>query len=139
MEQNGECRNISAKGNSVEKGQYFFKLTFIGLQLLCRVLVSSVQQNESATGIHIPLPFWTYSDHHRAFYFILSINSGYVSIPKSQLLPPPFSLDIQNLFSMSMPLVLLCIKDHLCHFSRFYIYSLKYNICFSLCDLLHST
>ena len=36
------------------------------------------------------------------------------------------------------PLFLLCKWDHLYHSSRFHTYTLIYDICFSLSDLLHS-
>ena len=34
--------------------------------------------------------------------------------------------------------ILALQNDHLYHFSRFHIYALIYDICFSLSDLLHS-
>ena len=40
------------------------------------------------------------------------------------------------LFSTSVSLFLLCKQVHLYHFSRFHIYALIYNICFSFYDLL---
>ena len=42
------------------------------------------------------------------------------------------------LFSTSVFLFLPCKPVHLYHFSRFHIYALIYDICFSLSDLLHS-
>ena len=41
-------------------------------------------------------------------------------------------------FSMSVSVFLPCKPVHLYHFSRFHIYVLIYDICFSLSDLLHS-
>ena len=49
--------------------------------------------------------------------------------------PPLVSI---RLFSTSVSLFLPCKPVHLYHFSRFHIYALIYNICFSLSDLLHS-
>ena len=49
--------------------------------------------------------------------------------------PPLVSI---RLFSTSVSLFLPCKPVHLCHFSRFHIYALTYNICFYLSDLLHS-
>ena len=43
-----------------------------------------------------------------------------------------------HLSSASVSLFLPCKPVHLYHFSRFHIYALIYNICFSLYDLLHS-
>ena len=42
------------------------------------------------------------------------------------------------LFSTSVSLFLPCKPVHLYHFSRFHIYALIYDICFSLSDWLHS-
>ena len=49
--------------------------------------------------------------------------------------PPLVSI---HLFSTSVSLFLPCKPVHLYHFSRFHIYALIYDICFSLSDLLHS-
>ena len=43
-----------------------------------------------------------------------------------------------RLFSTSVSLYLPCKPVHLYRFSRFHIYALIYDICFSLSDLLHS-
>ena len=43
-----------------------------------------------------------------------------------------------HLFSTSVSQFLPCRLVHLYHFSRFHIYALIYDICFSLSDLLHS-
>ena len=67
-----------------------------------------------------------------------------MSIPISQFIPPPpahphFPLLVSiRLFSTSVSLFLPCKPVHLYHFSRFHIYALIYDICFSLSDLLHS-
>ena len=50
-------------------------------------------------------------------------------------LPPLVSI---RLFSTSVSQFLPCKPVHLYHFSRFHIYALVYNSCFSLSDLLHS-
>ena len=69
----------------------------------------------------------------------------YMSIPISQFIPPPPPpphgfppLMSICLFSTSVSLFLSCKPVHLYHFSRFHIYVLIYDICFSLSDLLHS-
>ena len=49
--------------------------------------------------------------------------------------PPLVSI---RLFSTSVSLFLPCKPVHLYYFSRFHIYVLIYDICFSLSDLLHS-
>ena len=43
-----------------------------------------------------------------------------------------------RLFSTSVSLILPCKLVHLYHFSRFHIYALIYDTCFSLSDFLHS-
>ena len=63
--------------------------------------------------------------------------SVYVSIPISQFNTPPppcnFSPLVSiRLFSTSVSQFLPCKPVHLYHFSRFYIYALIYDICFSL-------
>ena len=85
----------------------------------------------------------SHSGHHSALsrvpcviqqviYFIHSISSIYVSISVSQFLPPHcFPLVPIYLFSTPVSLFLL-YKYRLYHFSRFHIYELIYNICFSL-------
>ena len=70
--------------------------------------------------------------------------SVYMSIPISQFIPPPPPpghfppLGSIHLFSISVSLFLPCKPVHLYHFSRFHIYELIYNICFTPSDLLHS-
>ena len=49
--------------------------------------------------------------------------------------PPLVSI---RLFCTAVSLFLPCKPVHLYHFSRFHIYALIYDICFSLSDLLHS-
>ena len=83
-----------------------------------------------------------YSRFLLVIYFIHI--SVYMSIPISQFIPtPPPSpcfppLVSIHLFSTSVTLLLPCKPVHLYHFSRFHIYALIYDICFSLSDLLHS-
>ena len=66
--------------------------------------------------------------------------SVYMSIPVSTTTHPPRfpPLVSIHLFSTSVSLFLPCKPVHLYHFSRFHIYVLIYNICFSLSDVLHS-
>ena len=69
--------------------------------------------------------------------------SVYMSIPISQFItPPPPShfppLVSICLFSTSVSQFLTCKPVQLYRFSRFHIYALIYDICFSLYDLLHS-
>ena len=78
-----------------------------------------------------------YSRFSSVIYFIHI--SVYMSIPISQFIPPPFPPLVSiRLFSMSVSLFLSCKPVHLYRFSRFHIYMLIYDICFSLSDLLHS-
>ena len=72
--------------------------------------------------VEFPLPYSVFS---LVIYVIHSTNSINALIWISQFLSPPlFPLGIHYL---------ICI-----YFSRFHIYTLIYNTCFSLCDLLHS-
>ena len=70
--------------------------------------------------------------------------SVYISIPIAQFItpPPPHHsfppLVYICLFSTTVSQFLPWKGVHLYHFSRFYIYALIYDICFSLSDLLHS-
>ena len=70
--------------------------------------------------------------------------SVYMSIPITQFMttpphPPPLPpLVFIRLFSTSVSQFLPCKLVHLYHFSRFHMYALIYDICFSLSDLLHS-
>ena len=83
--------------------------------------------------------YFLYSRFLLVIYFIHI--SVYMSIPVSRFIPPtphfPTLVSIR-LFSTSVSLFLLCKPVHLYHFSRFHIYALIYDICFSLSDLLHS-
>ena len=88
--------------------------------------------------------YFLYSSFLLVFYFIHI--SVYMSIPISQFIPPqppphpatcPPLVSIR-LFSTSVSLFLPCKLVPLYHFSRFHIYALIYDICFSLSDLIHS-
>ena len=62
----------------------------------------------------------------------LAVHIRQFPFPSSSLLPPPVST---GSFSMTASLFLPCKQVHLYRFSRFHIYALIYNICFSLSDL----
>ena len=111
--------------------------------------VSAVQQSESAIHIHISPLFWTSSHlgHHRALsrvpcalQYVPTIcfthSSIYMLIPISQFIPSSPMATCP--FSTSVSLFLPWKWAHLYHFSRFHIYMLKYSICLSLSDWLHS-
>ena len=74
--------------------------------------------------------------------FLLAISYMLVYVCQSQspnsspYIPPLVSI---HLFSTSVSLFLPCNVVHLYHFSRFHIYVLMYDICFSLSDLLCMT
>ena len=81
------------------------------------------------------------------FIFLLVIHfihiSVYMSFPISQFItpsPPPATafpaLVSIHLFSTSVSQFLPCKRVHLYHFSRFHMYALICDICFSLSDLL---
>ena len=94
--------------------------------------------------------FWIFEFYFIYFLysrFLLVIHfihiSVYMSIPISQFIPPPPPCHFPplasiHLFSTSVSLFLPCKLVHLYHFSRFHIYVLIYDHCFSLSDLLHS-
>ena len=124
------------------------------------MLVSAIQHHESATGIHTSPPSWTflpppthstplgwhrdqaelfvlYSKFPLATYF--TYGNIYVSMFLSQFVPSsPSSTVSASVFSMSSSLLLPCKQVHQYHLSRFHIYVLIYNICFSLSGWLHS-
>ena len=79
-----------------------------------------------------------YSRFLLIIYFIYI--SEYMSIPIYQFTPQPRfpTLVSIRLFTISVSLFLSCKLVHLYYFSRFHIYALICNICFSLSDLLHS-
>ena len=65
-----------------------------------------------------------------------------MSMQISQFIPPPpppplSPLGVHRLSSTSVSQFLPCKLVHLYHFSRFHIYALIYDICFSLSDLLY--
>ena len=69
--------------------------------------------------------------------------SVYMSVTISQFIPPPPPRRFPPLvsiclFSTSVSQFLPCRPVHLYHFSRFHIYVLIHDICFTLSDLLHS-
>ena len=76
------------------------------------------------------------------YFFLLVINfihiSVYLSIPIAQFITPPSPrhrgfppLVSIHLFYTSVSLFMPCKPVHLYHFSRFHIYALIYDICFS--------
>ena len=118
------------------------------------MLVSAVQQSESATCLHIHAFFFGFPSHVVSsplsteefpmsynsllvIHFAHSVNSVYMSIQTPSLshsLAPLFPLVSIRLFSTFVSLFLLCKKDHLYHFSRFHYISLFY---FTLYDSLY--
>ena len=103
----------------------------------------ALQCRLTSCGVFLKLINFLYSR------FLLVINfihiSVYMSIPIAQLItpPPPHPCRFPPLmsiclFSTSVSQLLPCKLVHLYHFSRFHIYALIYDICFSLSDLLHS-
>ena len=108
----------------------------------------------SATGVHTSSPSWTSflisplrchralnlgSLHHTANSHWLSIL--HMVILMSQCYPPdfsPFPTVSTSLFTMLMLPLPPSIQVHQCRLSRFHIYTLIHDNCFSLSDLLHS-
>ena len=67
---------------------------------------------------------------------LVTQGSLYMSTLLSQFSPPP--PPHVHVHSLPLCLFLPCKEVHLDHFSRFHTYTLIYNICNSLSDLLHS-
>ena len=84
-------------------------------------------------GVEFPVLCSTFS---LVICFKHSIHSVCMSIPTSRFIPPSWYPCVCSLH--------LCVsfcfasKGHLYHFSRFHVYVLIYNVCFSLSDLLPS-
>ena len=73
-------------------------------------------------------PFYT----HQGIHVNPNRPIQHTTTPTPCRFPPLVSI---RLFSTSVPLFLPCKQVHLYHFSRFHIYVLIYDICFSLSDL----
>ena len=137
---------------------FISKHFFIGVQLLYNVvLISTVQQSESAICIHISSLFWisfpfrspqrteqsslcyTVGFHQLSILYIVSI--VYICQSQSPNLShlPPFLPWYPYVGSLRLRLY-FCFVNKIIYtnFFRFHIYVLIYNICFSLSDLLHS-
>ena len=86
--------------------------------------------------------YFLYNKFLLVIYFIHI--TVHMSNPISQFIPPPPPphhfppLVSMHLFSTSGSLFLPCEPVRLYHFSKFHMYPLIYDICFSLSDLLHS-
>ena len=140
---------------------FFFFLLLIGGQWLYSVvLVSAIQQHESAIRYQ---PYHTYvpsllnlslspnpippleesqstSLSSLPLAICFTYDNVYISVLASQFIPhspSPFE-SISSLFSMSVPLFLSSKQAHQYHFSRFHIYTLIYDMCVSLSNLFHS-
>ena len=124
----------------------FLNLLLIGGQLLYNaLLVSVVQQRESATNIHVssllnplltphPIPSLQVVEEHQVEFpllqsnFSLAICLTYANVYVSMLLyqfvtPFPSPTVSTRLFSMSVSLFLPCTQIHQYHFSRFHIHA----------------
>ena len=132
----------------------------IGGILLCSaVLVSALRQCSSAKITHVSPPSWASLPspdpaplgHHRDPPGLLVLYSNFLpaicltrgSVYMSRLLfpfvlPSPSPTASTGLLSISVSPLLPYKQVHWYHFSRFHIYALIYNTCFSLSDLLHS-
>ena len=107
---------------------FFFGEGYICFTMLCQFLLYSEMKWSSLC--------YTAGSHLLSILYIFlyicqpqSPNSSHLSFPLLVSL---------CLFSTSVSLFLPCKLVHLYHSSRFHIYALIYDICFSLSDLLHS-
>ena len=126
-------------------------LFFLCFQIDCKVFFKCYKHSSQVTPSFFK---FSYLFYFFEFYFIFIQQvlisylfytiSVYMSIPISQFITPPPPprhfppLEAIRLFSPSVSIFLPCKPVHLYHFSRFHIYAVIYNICFSLSDLLHS-
>ena len=111
---------------------FFSQFSFIGVQFFitsCQFLLYREVEFPVLYGRFLLVIYFTHI-------------SVYMTIPISQFIPSPTPcvppLVSVYLFSPSVSLFLPCKRVLLYHFSRFHIYALIYDICFSLSDLLHS-
>ena len=108
-------------------------------------------RQEYWSGVPLPSPIQlSRSPQSTGFGFLASYSkfplavcftygSVYVSTLLFQFIPgSPSPAVSTHLFSMSVSPLLSCREIHQYHLSRFHIYALIYNICFSLPDLLQS-
>ena len=92
-------------------------------------------------------PLYVVTEHQVEFPMVISnfplaicFTNGnvYISLLLSQFIPPsPAPAMSISLFSMSESLLYHFKQVHQYHFSRFYLYALIYDTCFSLSDLFH--
>ena len=125
-------RKLANDTNNCWTKKKYFKINFIGVQLIYNVvLVSAVQQSESVMHIHVFTLFQiifpykllknieqrslSYNSRFLLlFYFVYS--SVYVSIPVPSLSPTVSPLVTINLFYMSVTLFLFCKYVYFYHF-----------------------
>ena len=123
------------------------------------MLVSAIYQHESAIGMHtkslpsrtsLLSPTPSYPSRlsqctSLEFCIMQQISTGYLTLYIGMYIFPCFSQFVPtspsstvstSQFSMSASLLLPCREFHQYYLSRFYIYALEYNICFSLYDSL---
>jgi len=139
---------------------FFFRYYCIHIYLLTLqyCIGFAIHQHESTTGVHVlpilttppptslPVPsLWVIPVHQPqascietglAIRFIYDII--HVSMPFSQIIPPPFPTESKRLFYTSVSLLLSCIQGYHYHLSKFHIYALVYCIGVFLSGLLHS-
>ena len=124
-------RKLANDTNNCWTKKKYFKINFIGVQLIYNVLVSAVQQSDSVMHIHVFTLFQIIFPHRLfknieqsslsynsgfllVFYFVYS--SVYVSIPGPSLSPSVSPLVTINLFYMSVTLFLFCKYVYFYHF-----------------------
>ena len=121
---------------------YFFKLSFIGVQLLYSiVLFSAVQQSESVIHIsslfQISFPFRSPQNIEQGFllngFSLVNLFYTYQCIyvnPNLSSAYPPCPLCIHKLVLFLRVSISVLQQVHLSHFSRFHVQAILYDICF---------
>ena len=130
-----------------------FNFFFYWRELLYNIdFISAIHQHELVPPSHLPLfptPLYctepqfdfpeSYSKFLLAVYFTHgSIYASMLLSPFISLYPSPNLTLVHSLFSVSVSPLMPWRYVHQYHLSKFHIYALIYNTCFSLSDLLHS-
>ena len=160
---NSKCLiNSSCYSGEIFKNLFIFNWRIIALQCCVGFCQTSASINRRYTRVPSLLnlppasppsssppshPSYVVTEHHAehlcysSFPFAICFTYGnvHISVLFSEFVPPSFSPAVSmSLISMAESLFPPCKGVHQYQFSRFHIYALIYDICFSLFDLLLS-